>query len=168
MHHSLLNTLITLTILGERAGLLAGVYLTTALLFSTLGNSRFAAPIFPVTKVPSDHPDQYAREHGLLVDFNRESWTLPQEQCDAAFHPLWQTLYESKIHFDSKGGHTLRQQEAIEKDDAHYLELTCVKIINNTLYLSDFHHMDRGSRTEASISLLERSVITSPEMLPDV
>ncbi|UZJ50723.1 hypothetical protein CBS101457_000043 [Exobasidium rhododendri] len=149
--------------------LLAAIYLAISLLFSSLRSPRFVMPTFTSSSnLPFDHPDQYAREHGLLADFNRESWTMSEEQCDAAFHPLWQPLYQSKIYSDSKGGHTLKQQESIEKDLAAGLELTCVKILNNTLYIIDFHHSNGGSRAEAGISLLERAVVTSTDRIPDV
>ena len=150
-------------------GLLAAIYLVASLFFSILWFPHFNPPSFPsFSNLPVDHPDQYAQKHGLSVDFNRESWTLTEEQCDAAFHPLWKPLYDSKVYSDDKGGHTLGQQKDIEKHLAAKLELTCVKIINNTVYLSDFHHSAGGSRPESGISLLERSIVTGPEKLPDV
>lgn len=130
--------------------------------------SKYTPPTFPYyTAVPADHTDQYARQQGLSIEFNRESWTLSQDQCDAAFHPLWKPLYDSKACSESRGGRTLHQQRDVEKEAAAR-ELTCVKIINNTLYITDFYHSNGGSRTEAGISLLERSVVTGPEKLPDV
>lgn len=72
------------------------------------------------------------------------------------------------MYSDSRGGHTFQRQLRIEREQAKKLELTCVKIINNTLYLSDFYHSAGGSRPESGISLLQRAVITATEKLADV
>lgn len=95
---------------------------------------------------------------------------MTEDQCDAAFHPLWKPIYDSKAITDRKpgGGHTLKEQERIEREEAKGRELTCVKIVNNALYLTAFAHSNGGSRTEAGISLLERAVTTAPEKLPNV
>jgi hypothetical protein len=93
---------------------------------------------------------------------------MTEEQCDAAFNPLWAPLYESRALTESLGGHKLKNQKKLEKEEAAPHLLLCHKTINNTLWLSQFNHMDRGSRTEAAAMLLERAITTSPEKLPDV
>jgi hypothetical protein len=150
------------------AGLLGAIYLGTCMFLSLRKSSNFTPPVFPHLISPSTHNDEYARHHGLLTDFNRDSWTMTENQCDASFHPLWSPLYDSKIEVDSRGGHTLARQSRIERDMAASRELACVKVVNNSLYLSHYGHMPGGSRTEAAISLLERAVTTSTEPLADV
>lgn len=136
---------------------------------TVLPKYRLIIPNYPrYTDLPVDHPDLYAKHHGLLTDFNRESWTMTEEQCDAAFHPLYLSLYESQALTKSLGGHTIHRQKALEKEEANDKGLMCHKIINNTLYISQFGHFEHGSRTEAAAMLLERSITTSTEPLPDV
>jgi hypothetical protein len=136
---------------------------------SLLPAASFKIPSFPsYSKLPVDHPDVYARSQGLITDFDRKSWTMSEEQCDAAFNPLWLPLYESKKLTESQGGHSLKRQEKLEKQESEPHRLMCHKIINNTLYLSQFNHMEHGSRVEAAAMLLERAIATSPERLPDV
>ncbi|PWN26042.1 hypothetical protein BDZ90DRAFT_57048 [Jaminaea rosea] len=97
--------------------------------------------------------------------FNREDYSLTEDECDAFFPGLWKEIDRSVEYFTTK-----------QKFDKEYLEFVCddgiwsnarVVIYENQVYLKHYKQSD-FTRSQAALHLLHLSVMTARERLPNV
>ncbi|KAE8219568.1 hypothetical protein CF319_g6755 [Tilletia indica] len=97
--------------------------------------------------------------------FNRDDLTLTEDECDALFPGLWKDLDRAKAYYTKRQPFT-----------RNYLERSCaeetftqlrVVIYHNRLYVKMYRQSD-FKRTQTTLALLQQSIISSREKLPNV
>ncbi|BGP04534.1 hypothetical protein JCM10049v2_000336 [Rhodotorula toruloides] len=101
---------------------------------------------------------QKAENYELALDRH-----LTQQQCDAIYPGLYLEIERARDYWKARGGVTEKDlDEAEQKGQAR------VQIINNRMYVKSYSNEQPGTRTKATLALINEALITSPEPVPDI
>ncbi|BGP28598.1 hypothetical protein JCM10296v2_000334 [Rhodotorula toruloides] len=101
---------------------------------------------------------QKAEKYELALDRH-----LTQQQCDAIYPGLYLEIERARDYWKARGGVTEKDlDEAEQKGQAR------VQIINNRMYVKSYSSEQPGTRTKATLALINEALITSPEPVPDI
>ncbi|GAA5992422.1 hypothetical protein JCM11641_002902 [Rhodosporidiobolus odoratus] len=109
-------------------------------------------------KEPLDEGTTVAASYNLELDRR-----LSQAQCDAVFPGLYLEIDRAVDYWKARGGVTQK-----DLDDAEERGQARAMIYNNRLYVKSFADYQQGTRTKATLALINEALITSPEPVPDI
>ncbi|GAA6063847.1 hypothetical protein JCM10212_003594 [Sporobolomyces blumeae] len=88
---------------------------------------------------------------------------LNHEQCDIVFPGLFEEIYRARDFWKERGGVTKK-----DLDDAQERGQARALIYNNRLYVSWSGGWQQGTRTKATLALINEALTTATEPVPDI